>query len=256
MTFNQAEFDLRCEWGTQGIQQLAPSSDVLIIVDVLSFSTCIDIATRQGAIVFPYPWRDRSAATFAQSVGAVLAGKRGDRGYSLSPASLTEIPAETRLVLPSPNGSTLSLATGAVPTLAGCLRNCRAVAQMAMRYGKTIGIVPAGEQWNDGSLRPAFEDLIGAGAIIHHLAGRRSPEAQAAAAAFQSIQPHLSDSLHQCGSGQELIKRGFAQDVAIAAALNVSDCVPQRVDRAYVRITGPIAGPLTCPHYWPPQSRQ
>lgn len=41
MIYDQSEFDLRCEWGAQGVSQLASISDVVIIVDVLSFSTCV-----------------------------------------------------------------------------------------------------------------------------------------------------------------------------------------------------------------------
>ncbi|MEO1070051.1 MAG: 2-phosphosulfolactate phosphatase, partial [Cyanobacteria bacterium J06638_6] len=169
MTFNQSEFDVRCEWGQQGVLQLAPINDVVIIVDVLSFSTCVDIATGRGAIAFPYQWRDGSAQTFAQSMHAELATKRGTGQYSLSPASLLSIPQGTRLVLPSPNGSTLSLATGKTPTIAGCLRNAKAVASAAMSYGQKIAVIPAGERWSDGSLRPALEDLIGAGAVLSYL---------------------------------------------------------------------------------------
>lgn len=57
MIFDQAEFDLRCEWGEQGVAQLSAISDVIVIVDVLSFSTCVEIATSKGATVFPYPGR-------------------------------------------------------------------------------------------------------------------------------------------------------------------------------------------------------
>ena len=39
MTFDQTEYDIRCEWGPQGIAQLAPDSDAVIIVDVMSFTT-------------------------------------------------------------------------------------------------------------------------------------------------------------------------------------------------------------------------
>lgn len=67
MSFDQAEFEVRCEWGEKGVAQLAPISDVVVIIDVLSFSTCIDIANSRGAIVFPYQWKDESAQTFAQS---------------------------------------------------------------------------------------------------------------------------------------------------------------------------------------------
>lgn len=237
MSFDQSDFEVRCEWGYPGILQLAPISDVVIIVDVLSFSTCLDIANSRGAIVFPYPWNDASANTFAQSVGAELASQRGSSRYSLSPASLLSIPARTRLVLPSPNGSSLSLATkqstGSTPTLAGCLRNCRTVALTAMTYGRRIAIIPAGEKWSDGSLRPAFEDFIGAGAMIHHLRGTLSAEARSALSAYQDAAPFLPSLLRQCGSGKELIERGFSQDVDLASNLDVSHCVPTLVDGAY-----------------------
>jgi len=154
--------------------------------------------------------------------------------YSLSPVSLIPISKGTRLVLPSPNGSSLSLATAATPTLTGCLRNCRAVALAAMNYGQRIAVVPAGEKWSDGSLRPSFEDLIGAGAIISYLEGSSSPEAQAAATAYRGVQQSLGCLIKQCGSGKELIDRGFEQDVELAAKLNISDCVPTLVDGAYV----------------------
>jgi 2-phosphosulfolactate phosphatase len=234
MTFDQADFDIRCEWGIQGVMQLAPISDVVIIVDVLSFSTCVEIATARGAVIFPYRWNDASASAFAQSIGAELAVKRGGDRYSLSPASLTQIEPGTRLVLPSPNGSSLSLATGATPTLAGCLRNCHSVAQAAMGYGQRIAVVPAGERWQDGSLRPALEDWIGAGAIISDLKGARSPEAEMAAIAYGGVQPTLGASIRQCGSGKELMMRRFEPDVELAVALNVSDCVPLLINSAYI----------------------
>ena len=41
MTFDQREFDIRCEWGEQGVARLAPISDAVIIVDIMSFSTCV-----------------------------------------------------------------------------------------------------------------------------------------------------------------------------------------------------------------------
>ncbi|MGD1861448.1 MAG: 2-phosphosulfolactate phosphatase [Leptolyngbyaceae cyanobacterium] len=234
MKFDQADFDIRCEWGQQGVLQLAPISDVVIIVDVLSFSTCVDVATSRGAIAFPYQWRDQSAQAFADSMEAELATKRGTGKYSLSPASLLSISPGTRLVLPSPNGSTLSLATGATPTIAGCLRNAKAVAFAAMNYGPKIAVIPAGERWEDHSLRPAIEDWIGAGAILSHFAGRLSPEAQLAVATYQSLCPNLERLIRQCGSGQELIEAGFEQDVDLSLQLSVSGCVPTLTEGAYI----------------------
>lgn len=60
---------------------------------------------------------------------------------------------------------------------------------------------------------PSFEDLIGAGAVISYLGGSLSPEAQAAATAYRNFQHSLECLIKQCGSGKELIERGFEQSV-------------------------------------------
>jgi 2-phosphosulfolactate phosphatase len=234
MIVNQSEFEIRCEWGENGARQLAPLSDVVVIVDLLSFGTCVDIAAGRGALVYPCRSRDETAIAFAASIGAQLAGGRqAGAGYSLSPQSLIRIPAGMRLVLPSPNGAALSLCTDKTPTLAGCLRNYAAVGSAAQTYGRRVAVVPAGERWPDGSLRPAVEDWLGAGAIISQLNGRRSPEASAALAAFRNAQVEIEQVIRQCSSGKELIERGFEADLALAAALNVSECAPVLVEGAY-----------------------
>ena len=237
MFFDQQEFDIRCEWGERGVATLAPISDIVIIVDVLSFSTSVDIAVHQGAVVFPYRWKDDTAAEFAVSVNAELADpKRTNSRYSLSPQSLLQIQPGTQIVLPSPNGATLTLAAKPTPVLVGCLRNAQAVALVAKKYGSRIAVIPAGERWRDDlSLRPSFEDLIGAGAIISYLSGKLSPEAVSAVAAFQVAKSGLSESLRQCSSGKELIERGFSEDVSLASQLNASDCAPILIDAAFVR---------------------
>ncbi|MEO1373783.1 MAG: 2-phosphosulfolactate phosphatase [Cyanobacteria bacterium J06635_10] len=236
MIFNQSEFDLRLVWGIQGVTQLAPISDVVVIVDILSFSTAVEIATNNGAIVFPYRWKDSSAQDYAKSMKAELATNRtSTTGYSLSPQSLINISGGTKLVLPSPNGSSLTLLTQETPTLAGCLRNCKAVARFAQNYGSKIAVIPAGEKWQNGTLRPAVEDLIGAGAILSYLCGNLSPEAEAAVAVFNTFKNNLLSTLTKCSSGKELILRGFESDVELAAAINISDCVPVFTQNAYVK---------------------
>ena len=91
--FDQESFDICCEWGMAGVQQLAPS-DVIIIVDVLSFSTSVDIAVSRGAIVYPYRWKDDSAVRYAQERSAELAGPRNrSKGkFSLAPYLLSMHP--------------------------------------------------------------------------------------------------------------------------------------------------------------------
>src|SRR5215468_6306659 len=123
MWFDQSGYDVRVEWGGVGLRALLGTSDVVIIVDVLSFSTCVDVAVANGALVYPSADTGGAAATFAASVGGVCAGKRGESRYSLSPATFASAEHGTRVVLPSPNGGALSLQTGHVPTSTACFRN-------------------------------------------------------------------------------------------------------------------------------------
>ncbi len=227
----------RFEWGADGLRALA-RADVVVIVDVLRFTTAVSAAIESGLVVLPFPWDDTDAASFAHEHDAVLAGRREDGALSLSPTDLLSAPAALRLVLPSPNGSALSFAArdhGATHVLAGCLRNATATAAAARKLagpGGSVAVIAAGERWHGatGPLRPAVEDLIGAGAVLAALdpaaavsAPRCSPEALAARAAFAAARPRLFDVLLDTASGRELVGRGWGDDVATAAALDVTD---------------------------------
>jgi len=233
---SQADFDVRCEWGLQGLKELGPVSDVIVIVDVLSFTTAVDIGTARGGVIYPYPLKGESAAVYADSLKAALASTDRTKGFSLSPASLRSLPAGYRLVLPSPNGAALSFGADHRIVLAGCLRNAVAVARAAAHLGSTVAVIPAGEQWPTGELRSSLEDWVGAGAVISALSGKRSPEAQLAAAAFDHFRDNLSQALRESVSGKELIERGFGADVDVAAELNVSENIPCLVNRAFISL--------------------
>jgi 2-phosphosulfolactate phosphatase len=233
---SQADFDIRFDWAINGVKALANHADVAVIVDVLSFSTCVDIACARDAYVLPYRYVDASAQEFASTHNAVLATKRSQPGFSLSPTSLINIAQGTKLVLPSPNGATLALVCTASVVLAGCLRNAGAVSAYAQSRGGSIAVIAAAEQWPDGASRFAFEDLIGAGSIIHALAGSKSPAARAAEAAFLAAEGDLPSLLLECTSGKELVERGFRKDVSLASDLNVSTCVPLLKDGAFIAI--------------------
>ena len=233
--FDQRIAACRCEWGVVGHDNLAPA-DGTIIVDVLAFSTCVDVAAGQGVAILPYVVRETAAEVFARDNQAELAGPRGVARYSLSPASFLDAPRGTRCVLPSPNGAALTIRAAArtAVVLAGCLRNAANVAHRASQLGSKFNVCPAGERWPDGSLRPAIEDLLGAGAILRHLPGQKSPEALLAIAVFESAAPRLVDVLAQSSSGRELVERGFADDVELAGALDVSRHVPRYDGMAFL----------------------
>src|SRR5688572_9566729 len=235
--FTQEGFACRCEWGPGAVSALAPA-DVIIVVDVFSFTTCVDVAVSRGVAILPYAWNNPSAADYARAQGAELAGKRRRTRYSLAPESYMDAPAGLRCVLPSPNGArvTLSAASSGAVVLAGCLRNARAVAAAAQRTGRTFNVVPAGERWPDGGLRPALEDALGAGAILAALPGSRSPEAQAMVAIFEARRDSLVETLDACGSGRELTGRGHLRDKLIAGDLDVSSAVPRFDGTAFVAV--------------------
>jgi len=241
---------VRLDWGLTGA--VAAGADVSVIVDVLSFSTTVTVAVGRGTRVYPSPWAGARAQELADEHAATLAVGRleatkggGVVAPSLSPAAFLTSEPVGRVVLPSPNGSTIAAALSGRGSrvVVGCLRNARAVAAhvgRALDRGASIGVIAAGERWvEDGSLRPALEDHLGAGAILSHLtdlghAPRFSPEAESAAALFRASAGSLDRLIHDCVGGRELTALGFADDVAVAAALDSSSTVPVLRDGAFV----------------------
>lgn len=233
----QAQYQVRFDWGLEGALTIGEGADVIVVIDVLSFSTAVDVAVNLGAEVIVSSEPDAPAA--AARHGAVLAGPRGE-GLSLSPASITAeaLGADRRIVLPSPNGSALSAALLAHPAIvvAGSLRNRRALADWALaQQGDkgdrfTIAVVAAGEARADGSTRFAVEDLLAAGAVIDALADVSidycSPESAAAAAAFTGLRNATGHLIGASASGRELAGRGYRADIDMAIDLDVSSAVP------------------------------
>jgi 2-phosphosulfolactate phosphatase len=197
----------------------------------------------QGALVYPYRFKDSSAEEYAKSLGAALAVHReavdSSHPYSLSPRTFMNAKPGEKIVLPSPNGATIALTAAAAgkPVLAGCLRNASAVARAARTLGDVVTVIAAGERWfmTDDSLRPAFEDQVGAGAILAQLDGR-SPEAQSAVAVFEDARGDLLNRLMDCSSGREVCARGYEDDVLMASEVDVSKIVPILRDESFISL--------------------
>lgn len=239
----QPGWAIRFDWGLSGATAIAQGAAVVVVVDVLSFTTALSVAIDEGVEVFPFRFRDASAAAFAATRGAVLAvGRReaGSNGVSLSPLSVRDaartgpLVTARKLVLPSPNGSAISrqLAESGALVVGACLRNAKAVAGWIAdgAVSGPVAVVAAGERWPGDQLRPAVEDLWGAGAVVDALmaagVGPASPEAQAAAAAYRALGRTVNKALAACASGQELIADGYGNEIALAAQENVSTRVP------------------------------
>ena len=228
----------RFDWGPAGAAELARVCSALVVVDVLSFSTAVDVAVGRGIRVHPFPWSDQARA-YADRIGAAVAVGRGQVSdaspWSLSPAALQAAPFVAELVLPSPNGASIcsAAASTGVPVIAACLRNASAVARWLHSQGHgtptaPIGVIAAGELWPDGTLRPCVEDLLGAAAVLDGLSMLGVPlsvEAAVTLAALAAVRD-VPAAVRRCVSGQELISRGFTKDVALAIQSDVSETVP------------------------------
>ena len=240
----QEAYRVRFERGEHGalglLSRRPPDVQVAIVVDVLSFSTAVDVAVGRGAQIFPSRFKSPAeSAQIAAMYGALLAVPRAERSeaspYTLSPSTLAELPEGARLVLPSPNGARCVRAAyeRRVPVvIVGCLRNVSAVAAYARAHAGargTIAVIAAGERWPDGTLRPAVEDDLGAGAILAALDyddAACSPEARYAASAFRAMRDTLAETVRECVSGRELTQWGYGTEIEWALETGVSTTVP------------------------------
>ena len=236
-SMSQSAYRLRFEWGLSGADAIGDGADVAVIVDVLSFTTTLTVAVDAGIEVVPSRWRDSRAEQLADQFDSAFAVGRAaatSGQISLCPATVRAAPAPARLVLPSPNGSTIAdeLAGRVGVCVGASLRNADAAAQWirATSPNAVIAVIAAGERWPDGSLRPAAEDLWGAGAVMSALlntgAVDASPEAVMAAAAWRAVEHDAGSELRRCASGRELDALGHPEDVTIAAEIGSSCCVP------------------------------
>ncbi|AEE46315.1 2-phosphosulfolactate phosphatase [Cellulomonas fimi] len=260
MSTTTPRLDVRLVWGPSGARSLDDATDVAVVVDVLSFTTTVTVAADRSVAVVPHATGGPEAAALAASQGAVLAARRSTARpgeVSLSPGSVRRAARLHRLVLPSPNGSTLSsvLDERVGTVVAACLRNAGAVAGwLVARAADTplrVAAVAAGERRTDGTVRHAPEDVWGAGAVLAHLRSSAgavlSPQARAAADAWLDVAPRVGRSLRHSRTGVELVEWGYAEDVEIAAEVDASASVPLLRDGAYVDVAAPAGSSAPLP---------
>ncbi len=224
--FDQVSYRCRLDWGWDGARRAAARGDVLVVVDVLRFSTATAVAVQQGAYVVP---------------SSPVAGHR----------PLESAAAGERLTLASPNGALCAIHGREAPYLfAGSLVNAStvsaAVELAANRLNLAVTVIACGERRReaseDGALRFALEDYLGAGAILSRLPFDKSPEAFACEHAFRGCRDRLQWLLRDCGSGRELLLKGRAVDVDFAAQLDRCDTAPIMWEGCLRRFHGGMLG--------------
>jgi 2-phosphosulfolactate phosphatase len=235
---------VRFAWGRRGAQAAAERGDILVVVDTLRFSTAAATAVHYGAQIYPCSTDEAQFTALAERVGGEIANYSARSGshasaparFTLSPRSYLEIEPGTRVVLQSLNGATCcQYGAQASALFVGALVNAQAVASAVSRLlaadnQLTVTILACGERWRtpdeEGVLRFALEDYLGAGAMLAALPFAQTSEAQACGAAFQAMRDHLEAALWECESGQELRDKGLGEDVRYAAQLNILDTAP------------------------------
>ncbi len=244
-TFNQHPHRVRFDLGWRGAREAAARGDAIVVVDVLRFSTAVAAAVAQGVAIYPCPL-DGDADAIAAQHGAEVAGRAWDdpARFSLSPGSFADAPVGMRVVLSSLNGAMCAVAAErGSHVFTGALVQASAVASAVRELldttTLTVTVLACGERWqqpsDDGALRFAVEDYLGAGAILTRIARDLSPEAEVCAAAFADAEPRLSPIIGDCASGRELRARGRDQDVRDASTIDAYDVVPVLRDGCFVR---------------------
>lgn len=236
------------EWGRAGAVLAAARGDVVVVVDVLSFSTTLSMAVARDFTCLVYSGAEIESlggpAMAAIRLGArpLSRQRRVDPGeISLSPASLLEAEPGQRVIFTSLNGaSVVSAAARAPAILIGSPRNATACAGLAaelmtsVRAGR-VTVVACGEHWSsvdpdtDGT-RPAAEDWLGAGAVCAGMADLGySLSAEARLAASSWTRPSALADVADCVSARELRAAGFAADVELALEVDADHKVPVRM---------------------------
>lgn len=247
---NQSSYRCNTEWGKRGAREAADRGDIVIIVDVLSFSSTVISALENGALIYPYP-PHLNGKEYANKIGAQYILGRAEAAKlelpTLSPVSFNRSHSNHKYVLSSLNGAFCTWIASRVPILLiGSLLNANAVAIAANQFSASlkanVSVIPCGEVWGDveefeDALRPAIEDYLGAGAILTHLQGSKSPDAEVCIGAFQHAKTNLDHLIMECASGMELRERGFAEDVKHCSQLNIYQTVPILKEQHFVSLS-------------------
>ncbi|MFK4728722.1 2-phosphosulfolactate phosphatase [Agromyces mediolanus] len=247
--FAQSKYQVRFEWGAEGLARLAPA-DIVVLVDALSFTTAVVAAAELGLAVAPWPKGEPGAEDFAARHGAELSAPAA---FLAAVAAQEQPPAGpgATLVLASPNGATLARgfavraaagADEAPVVLAASLRNRTAVARRILALQEERGrrlsvtILAAGERGADG-VRFAIEDQLAGGAVVDALVAlgidHTSPEAAVACAAYEGLRRAVGHLQSASSSGVELVQRGVGDGVAAAARTDVTELVPELRDEVF-----------------------
>lgn len=241
--FDQSRYQVRFDWGVDGLRRLGPS-DVTVVVDVLLLSTTLTDQGAGDAVPLGAPELSGRASGMLGESGSVRSGEAEAARSAEAGAGWSAEAVRSANAARSTEAEAVAAAASDSVVLLGCLRNARAVADAVraeqLRRGAraSVAVIAVGDGGRGAPTRFAVEDLLGAGAVIDALANvgidHSSPEAAAACEAFRGLRGALRHMLTASGSGQEMLARGLVDAVRDAAALDTTGAVPRLRNGAFV----------------------
>jgi len=195
------------------------------VIDVIRATSTLLVALAQGArSVRPVAGIDEAYALKEKNPDTLLAGERGGQampGFDLgnSPREMTaERVGQRDIIMTTTNGTqALDTCRGAREIVTASLLNLSAVAAHLRKSGPPWIIVCAGYEGRFG-----LDDAIVAGALAEAL-----DQDHGFVSLYCAVRRDLAATLLACAAGQELLKVGLEDDVAICAELNRFELVPR-----------------------------
>jgi 2-phosphosulfolactate phosphatase len=229
--------------------QLTPSSPkphllsdrIVVVIDVLRATSVMIHALSQGASeIIPVATVEEAfqMAKVFQRGAILLGGERESKkieGFDLgnSPKEyMAEKVRGRKLILTTTNGTkAFHLVSSGREIFAGSFFNIDAVSRRCLDLDKDLLIFPSGDE-GDFSL----EDTVCGGMLIDVItkAGQKpislTDASYTAQVLYKRFETNLLEAFHLSRHGKELMKRGFGEDLAYCAQIDMADIVPQFKD--------------------------
>ncbi len=213
------------------------STRTIVVIDVLRATSVIVHAISQGALeIIPVATVEEAfqmAKNFPQGT-TLLGGERGSQkieGFDLgnSPREyIAEKVKGKRVILTTTNGTKAfhSVSSGR-EVIAGSFFNIGATAKWCLDLNRDILLFPSGD---GGSF--SLEDTVCGGMLIDQVTKTvkksiaLTDAAQSAHILCQRFENNLIEAFHVSCHGKDLVAKGFEDDLAYCAQIDITDIVP------------------------------
>ena len=219
-----------------------PDSDILlnrtvVVIDVLRATSVMVHAMWQGALeIIPLATAEAAfemAKVFPRG-SIILGGERRSKkipGFDLgnSPKEyIAERVKGKKLILTTTNGTkAFHVVSSGREVLVGSFFNIGVMAQRCLELNRDLLIFPSGDEG-----KFSLEDTICGGMLIERImkkGGKRidlSDASRCAQILYKKFEDNLTEAFHLSHHGKELINRGFIEDLAYCAQIDMTDIVP------------------------------